>query len=123
MLQNEEDILQLIGFYSLRASSLVIEEDDFQKTGEPAIEIYELAVHGKLHHNGYGEQLLFDAIARILEASQQVGVRYIVVCAKNDAVSFYEKYGFEVIPGHKEIPRGTNNRQCVPMSVPLQPKD
>ncbi len=113
----------LLGFYSLRASSLIIEMDfEDKRKGEPAIELYELAVNMATQKRGIGKKLMHDAIATIYNTSQTVGVRYILVCAKKDAVSYYKKFGFAQLPGYKDIPRSDDNSECVPMYISLHKK-
>ncbi len=113
----------LLGFYSLRASSLIVEMDlGDKRKGEPAIELYELAVNKATQRRGIGKKLMQDAIATIYKASQIVGVRYILVCAKKDAVSYYKKFGFAQLPGYKDIPRSDDNSECIPMYISLHNK-
>jgi len=43
--------------------------------------------------------LLHDALLRAVHASEQIGIRAILVHAKDDeARAFYERYGFEPSP-------------------------
>ena len=116
--ENDNGEQELLGFYSLRAS-LILEDDNFTKLGEPAIEIYELAVKKDLQKHGIGSKLIKDAIARIYKVSKIIGVKHILVCAKNNAENFYKRYYFMKIPVHKEMPRSQDNIPCVPMFLSL----
>jgi GNAT superfamily N-acetyltransferase len=55
----------------------------------------KLALDRRLHGQGLGGQLLFDACQRTLAATRIVAARYLVVDAIDDeAARFYEHYGF-----------------------------
>ena len=50
---------------------------------------------------GIGVALLKDAILRTLEAAESIGVRALLVHAKDElAKAFYQRYDFEPLPGH-----------------------
>lgn len=61
----------------------------------PAVRIARLAVDRSMHGKGLGAALLADALRRILTASSEVGVKVVLVDAKNErAADFYRHYGF-----------------------------
>jgi predicted GNAT family N-acyltransferase len=61
----------------------------------PGYLIARLAIGTALHGQGYGEQLLLDALGKAVAASEIGGGRLIVVDAIDDeAQSFYEHYHF-----------------------------
>ncbi len=61
----------------------------------PAVLLGKLALDRRLHGQGLGGQLLFDAYQRVLAATRTVTARYLVVDAiDDDAVRFYGHYGF-----------------------------
>ncbi|HEU0191235.1 MAG TPA: GNAT family N-acetyltransferase [Mycobacterium sp.] len=61
----------------------------------PGYLIARLAIDTSLHGQGYGRQLLLDALSKIVAASRIGGGRLIVVDAiDDDAQSFYEHYHF-----------------------------
>lgn len=65
----------------------------------PAVLIGKLAVDRMTQGQKLGARLLIDAFRRIQQASDQIGLRFIVVEAINDvARDFYIHYGFESIP-------------------------
>lgn len=65
----------------------------------PSILLAILALDTSLHGQGFGAELLVDALGRCVHASQLVGSRFVVVDAINDsAARFYNRYGFEPIP-------------------------
>ncbi len=66
----------------------------------PAILLGMLAVDARFQHLGLGAQLLRDAVLRSASAAAIVGARALIVDAATDAArSFYERYGFEAVPG------------------------
>lgn len=60
----------------------------------PGYLIARLAIDAALHGQGYGEQLLLDALGKAVAASEIGGGRLIVVDAIDEAQSFYEHYHF-----------------------------
>lgn len=65
----------------------------------PAILLARLALDRKLHGQRLGSQLLLDALTRALGASNDVGGRYVVVDAIDDAAArFYEHHDFLPCP-------------------------
>jgi ribosomal protein S18 acetylase RimI-like enzyme len=61
----------------------------------PAVKIARLAVDNRYRNCGIGATLIDYAIALIQDnIAANVGCRFIVTDAKNEAVSFYEKQGF-----------------------------
>ncbi|MCB9784341.1 MAG: GNAT family N-acetyltransferase [Candidatus Omnitrophica bacterium] len=103
-----EPEMGIIGFYSLSAYTLSIE--DLPKNiahklpnydALPAALIGRLATDSKVQGKGVGKLLLADAIRRVLGAMEKLAVFAIVVEAKNEvAVSFYESFGFAQFPLH-----------------------
>jgi len=95
-----EDNKKLIGFFTLCSSSIKFEE--FPTTNGhllprypiPCIRIARLAVEERFQRKGYGKELLKQAFLKIIDVSTTVGVRLIVVDAKETSKKFYEKYGF-----------------------------
>lgn len=47
-----------------------------------------------MQKKGYGNELLKEAFYKIVNASQTIGIKIVVVDAKESSKSFYEKYGF-----------------------------
>ena len=96
---------EIAGYYTLSAASF--EKDDLPAElakrlphyPVPAAVIGRLAVDHRSQGLGLGEILLFDAIHRVVRASNAIGVYAVVVDAKNDrAQAFYERYGFRHFP-------------------------
>ena len=93
---------EVVGYYTLSALSVDVGAwpDDVARTlpkypRVPATLLGRLAVDARLRGKDAGEYLLMDALRRALEVSRNVASVAVVVDAKDDnAVSFYERYGF-----------------------------
>jgi GNAT superfamily N-acetyltransferase len=95
---------EIIGFYTLSSCSV-----EFRRFPEklkkkiapypvPVARIGRLAVDQSIQGKGLGKELLFHSIDRVEELSKKLGLRAIVVDAKNLAAeTFYKKYGFELL--------------------------
>ena len=93
----------ILGYYSLSAAALAFERlTDTDRKGLPrypipAVRIGRLAGSLSNRGMGFGELLLQNAIKRILQARDTLGVYSVVVEAKDDAAeAFYRKYGFRL---------------------------
>ena len=65
----------------------------------PAVLVARLALSENLRGHGLGEVLLVDALARIVDATQTVAARLVVVDDLHERVAqFYESLGFRRIP-------------------------
>jgi GNAT superfamily N-acetyltransferase len=80
---------QLVGFYSAQVFD-----------GEQSINsilLIKLAVDARYQGQGFGAELLHHAIGTAKQVSALVGCRGIVTYAKDSAIRFYAKHGFELI--------------------------
>ena len=69
----------------------------------PATLLGRLAVDARYHRQGFGEELLLDALKRSLDSTSEVGSLAVVVEAENEtAVEFYRSYGFIQFPNHPD---------------------
>jgi predicted GNAT family N-acyltransferase len=103
---------EVIGFYTLSSGS--VEFSNFPASLKkkiapypvPIARIGRLAVDNSTKGQGLGKNLLFHAIDRVEEVAEKIGIRAIVVDAKNqNAENFYLKYGFQYLqntPGSKK---------------------
>jgi GNAT superfamily N-acetyltransferase len=102
-----DDRLGVVGFYSLSAFTLAI--DDLPPAWVkrlpcygliPAALIGRLARDRRLRGEGLGGLLLADAVRRVLDAAHTLAVFAIVVEAiDEDAAAFYRGFGFTPFPG------------------------
>ena len=91
---------QVVGFYSLAASS-VEKRRLSSRIGRnmpepiPVILLGQLAVDRRHQGRGLGRDLLQDAAKRALSAADAIGARALIVQALNrEAKRFYERFGF-----------------------------
>ena len=95
---------EVVGYYTLSATS--VEFNSFPATLKGKIAPYpvsvaligRLAVDISMQGQGLGKELLMHAIDRVEDIGAKIGIRAVVVDAKNDsAEKFYHKYGFELL--------------------------
>ena len=96
-----------VGYYSLAASQILYADAParLQKGAPrhpvPVVLLARLAVDRAWQGKGLGAGLLKDAIIRVLTAAEGVGVRALLVHAKDDAAkAFYERYDLEPLPSY-----------------------
>lgn len=96
---------RIVGYYALAAAS--VEPGDvptrvsrgLARSPIPVILLARLAVNRDEQGRGLGAALLKDALLRALSAADQIGVRAVLVHAKDDeARAFYEHFDFEASP-------------------------
>lgn len=105
-----DDDSQIVGFYSLSAFTLSLDEipeDIVAKLPRydhiPAALIGRLGRHEDSRGKGIGEILIADALHRIANVARDLAVFAIVVDAKNEKASdFYQSFGFIPFPLHPE---------------------
>lgn len=110
---------ELLGYITLRASSYT-KIIDGVVYGNPALEIFELAVKNGCERQGIGRDLVKFAIASADSLRESaIGIEYITLCADEHAVPFYEKCGFGRLSDQGIIPRENWNKRCIPMLLKL----
>lgn len=94
----------IVGYYTLSAHKVAREQVP-SKMGRggpreiPATLIGKLALRLELRRSGLGALLLADALDRLVDASQIVGARLVVVDALTERVAlWYESLGFRRVP-------------------------
>lgn len=99
------DGTRVVGFYSLAMGAVAkLEAPSRIAQGQaahpvPVAVLTRLGVDLSMQGKGLGSALLKDALLRVLEVSEVVGVRAVLVHAKDDqARGFYEAFGFEPSP-------------------------
>lgn len=95
----------VVGYYAL-AAHRVVRDDVPNKIGRggpveiPAVLLARLALSEALRGQGLRAVLVADALERIIDATQTVAARLVVVDALHERVArFYESLGFRRIPG------------------------
>ena len=97
------DSARVVGYYALVVAEIDIGEASSDvargmstRFPIPVVKLARLAVDRKSQRTGLGGGLLLDALERSVRASEDVGIRAVVVDAiDQSAESFYKKHGFE----------------------------
>jgi predicted N-acetyltransferase YhbS len=90
----------VVGYYALAASQVAHAEAPGRIKRNmpdpiPMMLLGRLAVDHSVQSQGLGAALLRDAVLRVVQAAQIVGIRGILVDAIDDSArAFYEKFGF-----------------------------
>ena len=107
---------QVVGFYTLAAASIVLDELPPKITKKlprypsvPAVRIGRIAVSQSFQNRGLGSAMVADAAARTLDGD--IGAFALIVDSKNErATAFYRQFGFidlESRPGTLFLPLAT----------------
>lgn len=116
----DDDTNELMGYITLRATSLVSENERGNKIVHPALEIAELAVAEKYERIGVGTSLVRFAILTADDLRERLlGIRYVVLCADPKAVGFYEKLKFAKVRDIYDVLRDGSNDNCEAMFIEL----
>lgn len=94
---------QIIGYHTLIMTQVRQEEIPNDrpkiKRGIPVILLGQLGIDMNFQSKGYGDLLLMDAQARIDEISKKVGIRAMMLDARNERLAvWYEKHDFIRFP-------------------------
>lgn len=99
----------LAGFFTLINDSIstsLINDGDgvkgYRYDFYPALKIARMATHSAYEKRGIGKSMLLEVIATAINISQYAGCRIITVDAKEDAVGFYESFGFVIANNEKD---------------------
>jgi GNAT superfamily N-acetyltransferase len=100
----EADSRQVVAFYASATASILRSSTPkrmrrHQSEEMPAILLARMAVDSRHTRHGLGAALLKHFMLKALEVAQSVGVRVLVIHAKDDeAKSFYRHFGFVESP-------------------------
>jgi GNAT superfamily N-acetyltransferase len=100
----DDETERIAGYYCLAASSLRTEglPGSLRRNMPdpiPVVLVGRLAVDTAFQGQGLGVSLLQDALLKSIEASRLIGARAVIVYAlDDDAVGFYERFGFALVP-------------------------
>jgi GNAT superfamily N-acetyltransferase len=102
----QSDPQAVCGYYTLSTGSIPyvaltggLQQIMPRYTTLPAVWLGRLAVAKNCQRQGLGETLLYDAFLRAL--TLPIAWAFFVVDAKDDAIEFYTRYGFEACPETK----------------------
>lgn len=101
----DEATQEVLGFYAISLAELVTTDLPAQYRKRlparvPVFRLGRLATAKRHERKGIGEYMLFDAIDRVTRIAGEVGGVGLVVNAKESAVDFYKRYGFEQMADH-----------------------
>lgn len=94
----------ILGYATISVSSVNIEDLEINELKKlpnyplPIVRIARLGVNEQFQSQGIGKKLMQKMIYLAMEIDNLVACVGIFVDAKKDALSFYEKYGFEIVP-------------------------
>jgi len=100
VLINDENPTKIFGYYTLTVCEVVpadIPDTRLQQYPHPmpAAKLAPLAVSSDIQKNGFGQNMLLNAMERSLQISDDAGLVGLFVDSKNDAAAeYYIKYGF-----------------------------
>ncbi len=96
---------QVVGYYALAAGGVEREQAPgrvargLARVAIPVVIVARLAVDRREQGRGLGKALLRDALLRTAGAADMIGIRAVLVHAKDeDARAFYERFDFEPSP-------------------------
>jgi predicted GNAT family N-acyltransferase len=105
---------RVLGYYTLTAHVLI--KDDLPASIArggpefiPCTLLGKLALDVSLQGGGGGAQLLLDALARAVQAANEVAAKLVILDADNGLVNYYRKHGFELI-------QNSNRRMFIKLS-------
>ncbi len=96
---------RVLGYYSISAGAIGRENlparaaKRFPNFPIPVARLARLAVDREFQGRGLGEDLMMDALKRVLRASGDIGIVAVLIDAKDEeAKRFYARYEFESLP-------------------------
>lgn len=100
-----ERSVEVMGFYALNLAELINADLPAQYKKRlpakvPVFRLGRLATATRHQGKAIGEYMLFDAVDRVTRVAQEVGGIGLVVNAKDTAIAFYKRYGFEQMADH-----------------------
>lgn len=94
-----------IGFVTLCSASIAFSElpknYKLPRYPIPAIRIARLAVDKHYQGQGYGKELLSFSLEKMVILAEYIGVKFVIVEAKEESKTFYEYFGFVSLPNNK----------------------
>lgn len=104
VLVRDDKPVTILGFMTLAIREITPKDDlppamaKKLPTNVAGYTLARLAVSLDAQKRGYGEYLLFEAMERVVQASELVGGVAMFVDAKDGVAEFYTKYGFIPLP-------------------------
>lgn len=113
----DKSVNRIMGFVSLRASSIISYDENKTMLGKPAVEIYMLAVDKDYERRKVGRSLIDHAISTAYELhNNHIGIKCITLAADTKAVGFYEAMEFSHLDEvWEKMPKESWSVNCEPM--------
>jgi predicted N-acetyltransferase YhbS len=98
---------EIVGFATLVMSQIEAKWGNIQVKikNYPALLIGRLAVHNIYRDRSIGKNICLWCVSKAKQLSREVGCRLVVVLTQGETVKFYQKCGFEIVPGHEKKPK------------------
>lgn len=108
LIDSSEDSQTIVGYHTLVMSQVRQEEMPNDKPkitrGIPVILIGQIGIDTNFQAQGFGDLLLTDAQARVDEISNKVGVRALILDARNEKLAaWYESRDFVRFPNSRRM--------------------
>ena len=99
----KSDVKRILGYHTLVMSQVRQEEipNDRPKItrGIPVILLGQIGIDAAFQGQGFGDLLLMDVQARVVEMSQKIGIRALMLDARNEKLAeWYQKHDFHRFP-------------------------
>jgi GNAT superfamily N-acetyltransferase len=98
---------RVLSYYSLAASQIIYGDatprlyKGAPRHPVPVVLLARLAVDRTQQGQGLGAGLVKDGVLRVLGAAEAIGIRTLLVHAKDDSAKiFYERFDFQPLPGN-----------------------
>ncbi|MDF2633496.1 MAG: GCN5-related N-acetyltransferase [Pelosinus sp.] len=114
----EKDTNQLVGFCSIKSSSLKLRGNNILSLC-PSIEIAALCIHDEYRYMGIGQTIFTHTIQGIYALKKMVGIQLVTLFALPEAVAFYQKFNFRKLEKGMKIFYSSAHKRCIPMYFPL----
>jgi len=104
VLVDEKNPIEIIGFFTLSACEILVETlpGKYAKkypSRAPAAKLARLAVAKPLQKRGIGTHMMLNAMDRIMQVAEHLGIIGFFVDAKGDeAAMYYRQFGFLPLP-------------------------
>ena len=123
MIDDDGDESRIVGFMTLRATSLIDYTGDNLYVA-PSIEIAELAIDEQYERQGYGRKLVDTSILiASLVNKMFIGAKYLMLCSDPCSVDFYIKCGFGLLQDYYNVLHDGWNDNCTPMFMRIPEYD
>jgi GNAT superfamily N-acetyltransferase len=104
VLVDEESPFEILGFFTLASCEILVEKLPRKYAKKypmraPAAKLARLAVARHMQKKGLGTRMMLNAMDRVLQVAEHLGVIGFFVDAKDDnAAMFYQQFGFIPLP-------------------------